>query len=283
VSVRATDGYGQVSVPQTVTGIVVTQPANLPPVAHATVSCVKNVCTFDGRTSTDENVPALSYSWDFGNATTGTGPVPVRTYTGPGTFTVTLTVKDEWGATATTTLPVTITEPAGNVAPTPATVSSCVALACSVSSFGTVDPNTGDVITYAWNWGDGALSTGSSATHTYATTGTYTVTMTATDGWGKSATKTTIITLVEPGTNVAPTPTFTPTCVGLSCVMNSSGTVDPNGDVIRYSWNFGDGTAASTATSPSHVYAAAGTYTVTLTVTDGWNKSASTTRQVTVP
>jgi len=86
VSERATDGNGLVSTPITVTNITVTQPTNLPPVAHATVSCVNNVCTFDGRTSTDENVPALVYSWNFGNGTTGSGPVPVRTYATPGTF-----------------------------------------------------------------------------------------------------------------------------------------------------------------------------------------------------
>jgi PKD repeat protein len=65
-------------------------------------------------------------------------------------------------------------------------------------------------------------------------------------------------------------------------VFNSSGTVDPNGDVIRYSWDFGDLTALSTAASPTHTYVNAGTYTITLTVTDGWNRSAVLTHQVTV-
>ena len=46
--------------------------------------------------------------------------------------------------------------------------------------------------------------------------------------------------------------------------MNSTGTSDPNsGDSIAYSWNWGDGTAASTGASPSsHVYAAPGNYTI---------------------
>jgi PKD repeat protein len=281
---RATDGYGKVGATLTVTNITVTLPANNPPVAHATVSCASNVCTFDGRTSTDEDATTLSYAWNFGNGTTGTGAVPVRTYTSPGTFTVTLTVTDEWGATSTTTLPVTITEPAGNVAPTPAFISSCAALACSVSGATTVDPNTGDVLTYTWNWGDGSpTSTGVTASHTYATTGTYTVTLTAADGWGKTATKTGPIVLVEPGGNTAPVPTFTTACSALTCSMNPSGTFDAQGDAIRYSWNFGDGTAASTLAAPSHTYAAGNTYTVTLTVTDGWNRSAATTRVVTVP
>jgi len=278
------DGNGQVSVPILFTGIVVTLPANLPPVANATVSCVLNVCSFDGRTSTDENVAALTYSWNFGNGTTATGPVPVKTFTAAATYSVVLTVKDQWNATATFTLPVTITEPPGNVAPVPTFLTNCIALVCGTSSTGTVDPNLGDVITYSWNWGDGSLATtGASGSHTYATVGTYTVTMTATDGWLRSATTTRVLNLVEPVTNVAPVPTFTTSCVALACLMNSAGTVDPNGDVIRYSWDFGDGTAVSTAVGPSHTYLLAGTYTITLTVTDGWNKFASTTRQVTVP
>ena len=51
---------------------------------------------------------------------------------------------------------------------------------------------------------------------------------------------------------------------------------------ITYSWNFGDGTATSTSTAPAHVFPAAGTYTVSLTATDGWGKAATVTRSVTV-
>ena len=94
------------------------------------------------------------------------------------------------------------------------------------------------------------------------------VTMTATDGWGKFASTTRVISLVEPAGNVAPTPTFTVSCVALACLTSSAGTFDANGDVIRYSRNFGDASALSTATSPSHTYLANGTYTITLTTTD---------------
>jgi PKD repeat protein len=284
VVVRPTDQHGQIGALRTNVGIVVTRPANLPPVAHGTVSCVKNVCTFDARTSTDEDTSTLTYSWVFGTTQgTATGPLPVKTFTAPGTFPVTLTVTDEWGVTATTTLNVTVTEPLGNVAPVPTFTTSCIALACGTSSAGTVDPNLGDVITYSWNWGDAsAASTGATASHTYAVPGTYTITLTTTDGWLKSASTTHQVVLVEPVGNVAPVATFTSACVALACQTNSAGTNDPNGDVIRYSWNFGDASALSTAASPAHTYAAAGTYTIALTVTDGWNRSTTTTRQVTM-
>jgi large repetitive protein len=285
VHLRGTDQHGNISPEKINVGIVVTAPANNPPVAVATVSCVQNVCTFDGRGSTDEDTASLTYSWVFGTTQgTATGPLPIKTFTAPGTFPVTLTVKDEWNATATTIINVTIAEPAGNTAPTPVFAFNCIALACGTSSAGTVDPNLGDVISYLWNWGDlTATSTGASATHSYALAGTYTISLTTTDGWGKAATITHTVTMTEPATNQPPVVTFTTTCTALACVTNSVGTVDPDGDVIRYSWNFGDGTALSTAASPSHTYAVAGTYSVALTVTDGWNKFTTVTHTVTVP
>jgi large repetitive protein len=284
VLVRPTDSHNQIGLTKTSTGVTVTHPANNPPVAHATVACNQNVCAFDGRTSTDEDPTSLIYSWSFGTGQgSASGPVPTRTYTAPGTFTVTLTVKDEWNLTGTTTLTVPITEPAGNVAPTPTFITNCIALACGTSSTGTVDPNTGDVFSNSWNWGDGtANSTGSAASHTYALPGTYTITLTSTDGWGRAASTTRTITMTEPVTNVPPTVTFTATCTLRVCQTNSFGTSDPNGDQIRYSWNWGDGSAVSTSASPAHTYTAAGTYTITLTVTDGWNRSAFTTRTVIV-
>ena len=81
----------------TVTGTT----TSLPPVANFTFSCVQNVCSFDGRSSTDENAATLTYSWNFGQGS-GSGPVPTKTYTSPGMFTVTLTVRDENGLSGVT-------------------------------------------------------------------------------------------------------------------------------------------------------------------------------------
>jgi len=180
-------------------------------------------------------------------------------------------------------LPVTILEPALNAPPNPTFTTNCIELTCGVTSAGTADPNTGDVITYAWDWGDLTTgATGSGGSHRFAGPGTYTITLTATDGWGKSATTTRTVTLTEPLDNVAPIAAFTPTCTGLSCQMNSTGTSDPNGNQIRYLWDWGDATATSTSAYPTHAYAAGGNYTITLTVTDGWNKSTMVTQNVTI-
>lgn len=100
-------------------------------------------------------------------------------------------MRDEWNVTsAVFTLPtITIIEPPGNVAPTVAFATNCIALACATSSSGTADPNAGDTIIYLWNFGDGtATSTSTSPSHTYAVQGTYPITLTVTDGWGKATT-----------------------------------------------------------------------------------------------
>jgi PKD repeat protein len=67
--------------------------------------------------------------------------------------------------------------------------------------------------------------------------------------------------------NVPPTARFTPACTNLQCSFDSSQSVDSDGTIDGYDWDFGDG-ASSTAANPSHTYAAPGTYTATLTVTD---------------
>jgi PKD repeat protein len=198
VRARAVDAYGQVQAVPREAHVTVSAPAgNVAPTASFTVACSQNVCSFDGRGSTDENAPTLTYAWNFGNGRTGSGSVPSFTYTAPGTYTVTLTVRDEYGLTGTTTRTVTITEPAGNVAPTPViNPPACSALVCNISGVGSADPNTGDTFTYLWNFGDATpTSTASAVSHTFPAAGTYTVTLTVTDGWGKSASTTRQVTV----------------------------------------------------------------------------------------
>ena len=271
--------------PRMATGVTVTSPPNNPPVANFSYTCNQNVCTFDGRTSTDESTSSLTYSWNFGGQGTATGPLPTKTFTSPGAFEVTLTVTDEWTATNTSAAQsVTIAEPSGNTAPVPTFAHSCQGLTCSVNSQGTVDPNVSDTIAYSWNWGDGtAPSTGSApAAHVYAAPGNYTITMTATDGWGNAASTTRAVSLNEPAGNRAPAAVMSAACASFTvCQFNSAGSADPDGDAVKYAWDFGDGTT-STASAPSKTYPSAGTYSVVLTVTDVWGKASTATKDVTI-
>ena len=80
--------------------------------------------------------------------------------------------------------------------------------------------------------------------------------------------------------DVPPVANFSAAAAGLSVAFTNSSS-DSDGTVVSSSWNFGDGSTSS-ATSPSHVYAAAGVYSVTLTVIDNAGKSGATTQAVTL-
>ena len=80
--------------------------------------------------------------------------------------------------------------------------------------------------------------------------------------------------------NTPPVSNFTFATSGLTATFTSTAT-DSDGTIASRSWNFGDGTT-STATNPSKTYSAAGTYNVTLTVTDNAGATHSVTKSVTV-
>jgi hypothetical protein len=82
-------------------------------------------------------------------------------------------------------------------------------------------------------------------------------------------------------TTKAPTAAFTPTCTLLACSFDGSASTAPGSSITSYAWNFGDG-ATGTGQTPSHTYGSAGTYPVTLTVTNGNNQTATTSQQVKV-
>src|SRR5207247_3979998 len=78
-----------------------------------------------------------------------------------------------------------------------------------------------------------------------------------------------------------PVSSFTDCCNGLTCSFTSTSS-DPDGSIASYRWTFGDGSAAVTTQNASHTYAAGGTYTVTLQVTDNRGATNSSSQSVTV-
>jgi PKD repeat protein len=85
----------------------------------------------------------------------------------------------------------------------------------------------------------------------------------------------------SPKPNVAPVASFSSAVANLTTSVDGRGSSDSDGKIVSYAWDFGDGATASDARA-SHVYAAAGTYRVALTVTDDRGGKASTSKDVTV-
>jgi PKD repeat protein len=137
--------------------------------------------------------------------------------------------------------------------------------------------------TYSWNFGDGTTSSGIVTTHQFRTTGTYAVSLTVIDQRGAQAVKTLPVP-VAAGAPPTAAFTFSPTepQPGKAVFFNASGAKAADGRVITdYFWDFGDGSTASGA-AVSHTFADAGTYVVTLKVTDDARSFAVASQQVTV-
>src|SRR6266516_4281191 len=254
--------------------------ANQPPVAGFTPSCSALTCTFTS-TSSDPDGSIAGYSWNFGDGSPAvTTQNASHTYAAGGSYTVTLQVTDNQGATNTSSQSVTVT--AANQPPVAAFTPSCSALTCSFTSTSS-DPD-GTIAAYSWNFGDGSpAATTPNPSHTYGAGGSYTVTLQVTDNQG--ATNSTSQNVTVTATNQPPVAAFTQSCPTLTCSFTSTSS-DPDGTIAAYSWNYGDGTQASTLQNPSHTYGAGGSYTVTLRVTDNQGAQsalASQTFTVTPP
>ncbi|WP_245604489.1 PKD domain-containing protein [Nocardioides aequoreus] len=154
---------------------------------------------------------------------------------------------------------------------------SCAGLTCQFNSSGSTSPGT-TITQRTWDFGDGNTSAASNPSHTYASSGTRTVTLTIRTADGRQATTTREVSVQR--VNGQPVAAFDASCDQLDCDFDASGSSDPDGDDLTYSWNFGD-SATGAGETTQHSYATAGTRTVTLTVSDGQLQSQAT-RQVAV-
>ena len=227
-------------------------------------------------TDSSTNSPA-KWVWTFGDNDYSSATNPSHTYTAEGIYTVTLTVTNSGGSdTVTKTGYITVSAVSVPVA----SFTSNVTTGSIPLTVGFTDASTNTPTAWSWSFGDGSTSTEENPSHTYTAAGTYAVTLTATNyGGGNSVTSTGYITATAA---IDPVASFTSNVTTGSIPMSVGFTDTSTNSPTEWTWTFGDGDY-SYAENPSHEYTEAGTYTVTLTVTnDAGSDTVTETSYITV-
>lgn len=202
VTVSLVDSKGKVLVTDS-KNVTVAAP-NKAPVADF-VHVIDGVSVKFTNSSSDPDGDSLTYEWNFGdNSAVSHEKSPTHVYAEvSASYTVKLTVSDgKLTDSKTVTVPVIYTPPVINHAPVAVSEASVSNMVLTFDA-GMSSDEDGDSLIYAWNFGDGSVSTLVSGTHQYANPGTYTVTLVVSDG------------------KLSSTP------------LTKTFTVEPNGDVIN--------------------------------------------------
>lgn len=221
------------------------------------------------------SLPSAGYTsttWNFGDGTTmfraSNAPVAATHYFRTnGTFTVTLTLVDAYGNLATISHAITVSGVGAHFtypAPPPPQTNTLI----TFNGSGSVD-SYGQLTDYSWSFDGGTpISTGTTPTidHWFATPGSHAIQLTVSDGTHSASSIESVVIDAPPSAVFAVTSAAP--AAGSPVAFDGTGSSESHGTIASYSWDFGDGSSVSTGSTPSHTYDSAGTYRVTLTVTD---------------
>lgn len=237
------------------------------PVAAFSVSS-DTVCANTSISFFNTSTGATTYQWSFGDATTSIATNPTHTYPTPNNYTAQLIASSAFGCLDTTQLLIVVdTVPVAGFTNT----TECLGFATQFTN-----TSLGSIVTWNWNFGDGSpAGTTASPAHTYPLNGTYNVTLTVTNVFGctNSITQSVIV-------NAVPVAAFNTTTV---CFGQPTAFTDlTSGTPINWIWDFGDASPISNTQNPTHIYATAGTFNVTLISFGGSGCSDTISNTITV-
>jgi gliding motility-associated-like protein len=215
-----------------------------------------------------------TYTWT-GPGIVGSNTVQVASANVGGTYTVSMTTFANAGQTGCVlTLSASVASSTLSPVASFSATTPCLNNSTQFTDESTLAANQGTLDAWNWTFGDGATSTSSNPTHTYATAGSFPVSYSITSSEGCTATYSTMVTV-----NPIPTASFIADTVCKQLVTTFTNTSTGG---TSYNWNFGDGAGTSVVKNPTYIYTNSGTFVATLTVTNSFNCPVTTTNSVEV-
>jgi len=270
------------------------------PTANFTISATEGnvplIVNLDASQSTDSDGYIVSWQWTtstnqtaLGHNQTALGQTASLTFSTIGTHTITLTITDNVGATATAEKTVTVTEEIANQLPTASFTitpnSGQTPLIVNLDASQSTDSD-GNIVSWQWTTSTNQTASGQTASLTFSTIGTHTITLTVTDNLGETATAQKTITVTEVNIpNQPPTANFTlsPSSgdAPLTVNLDASQSTDSDGNITSWQWTTSTNQTAL-GQMASLTFSTIGTHIITLTVTDNVGVTATTEKTVIV-
>ncbi|MEM3126707.1 MAG: PKD domain-containing protein [Candidatus Woesearchaeota archaeon] len=223
----------------------------------------------------------VSYVWDFGDGTTGEGENVEHIYEKEGTYTIKLTITDENGLTDEDEITATVTklDIFADAGADRKELIDTMIIFSGKNSYST----KGEIISYTWDFGDGTSAEGTDVSHSYSKEGTYVVTLVIKDSQGNTAidTATIEVTTISLQPPVAEAGEEKQGTIGQELTFDGSKSYDLDGEIVKYIWDFGDGTSAE-GMKVIHSYSKIGEYVVKLTVIDNSELTDTDTTLLTI-
>jgi chitodextrinase len=238
------------------------------------------VFSLDASASHDPDGSITAWDWEFGDGQTASGKTVQHEYNSAGTFKIQLTVTDNASSKATSTRDLKVENqfpPVAhyNVSPTEGLTSTNFRFDGSPST-----DSDGRIVKYLWDFGDGH-GDGKVVSHVFRSAAKFNVKLTVVDNDGLES-------FVEKDIRVRGVPplakfTVTPSTGDITTTFHfdASDSEDPDGHIVRYKWNFDDG-SQSTDKITNHKFTKDGDFGVILVVTDNDDKTGSLERGVRV-
>ncbi len=246
--------------------VITVNRALAPPVANFVADKTEGTTPLTVKfTDTSTNSPT-GWEWNFGDGSTSIEQNPEHVFSGKGTYNVTLVATNGDGSSNEKSMIITV-----NRVLTPP-VANFTAHQTAPFKVQFNDLSLNETLGRTWTFGDGSTSTDANPIHAYATAGTYIVNLTASNADGTDTARKTIAVT---GTPAVPKASFTAVPVFGRAPLTVKFT-DNSVNATSIKWDFGDNSATTTESKPSHIYKNTGLYTVKLTATNGSNSNVAT-------